>query len=236
MANSISRRSFVASTCTGILSLALAREVSAAGYRFRFESDDEFTGDWVEWLAKVVGYASRMIEPRVVNNFVKLNAGSVNLADGVWDRSQYAKGRLDYWRQKENMLEHQLRCLQMHEFDLGFRIRWKHDSESPYWAWGPYSTVTINYDPESDGVVAAGGFDVWLNAYWATTTDARNRPEVWGGVIAHEMLHNLGHAHGKDEYDDRWQINVFDRCVTYDGKYAGGYRQHKWLCGGRTPT
>jgi hypothetical protein len=94
----------------------------------------------------------------------------------------------------------------------------------------------VVYDQTKTDVSVEGKFEILLNTYWATTRDPRNLHDVWGGVIAHEMLHNLGHSHGENEYDDRWPINILDRCVTYNGRYRGGFRQYGWLCGGRLPA
>ena len=88
-----------------------------------------------------------------------------------------------------------------------------------------------------------GNFDdITLNTYWTTTRHPHNTPYGWGGVIAHEMMHNLGHKHEGLEYGDKWQINIFDRCVSYRGRYDGrrdlsadeaDSKEDGWICGAR---
>jgi hypothetical protein len=77
MAKSINRRQPVTSFSTGLYSLASAREIRAGRCRFGFESADEFTGNLVNGLKKVAGYATRMIEPCMRDNFVLLRVGFV---------------------------------------------------------------------------------------------------------------------------------------------------------------
>jgi hypothetical protein len=42
----------------------------------------------------------------------------------------------------------------------------------------------------------------------------------WAGAIVHEMLHNLGHRHEENDYSNNWQINIFQNCFIYNGKYS----------------
>jgi hypothetical protein len=174
-----------------------------------------------------------MICPHVIANYVRLNRNGYNLAAGVWDRSKNANNHLPYWRSRAHLLEYQLRSLQINNYQPKLTIRWAQDPDAAWWGKADHGTVAVTYNSETADVEVTGEFEILLNTYWATTRDRRNRAEVWGGAIAHEMLHNLGHSHGQGEYDDRWPMNVLDRCVTYNGRYRGGYRQFNWLCGGR---
>jgi hypothetical protein len=232
MSHLFTRRGFMTSAGTAALSLALTRP-SCAAYGFRFHHDDEFSGEWVPWLSRAVGAAMRMIAPHVIANYVRLNRTGHNLAAGVWERSNNANNRFSYWRSPAHLLEYQLRSLQINDFQPKLTIRWAHEPDASWWGKANLGTAALTYNAEIDDVEMDGEFEILLNAYWATTNDSRNQTDVWGGVIAHEMLHNLGHGHGPGEYDDRWPINILDRCVTHNGRYRGRYRQFNWLCGGR---
>jgi len=242
MPNLITRRRFLAASAAAMAAVGHAQFADAA-YGFRFNYDDEFSGDWVPWLRSVVGAATRMIQPHVIHNYTRLHSNGYNLAARVWENSNNAQEPRAYWRDKANLLEWQLRCLQINNFQPEFRIRWAYKPDAGWWGRADHGTVVIAYDRSINDVRLTGSFDLLLNAYWATTRDARNTHDVWGGVIAHEMLHNVGHSHPSPEqvgnlaaYSDSWPINILDRCVTHNGRYRGGYRTYQWLCGGRIST
>lgn len=228
----LNRRGFLSGSLAAAAALALPRPARAA-YGFRFYADDEFSGDWMPWLQNAVGAAMRMIAPHVIANYKRVYGGGYNLGGGVWDRSNNAVNSIPYWRSYATLLEYQLTILQINDFQPPLRIRWAYQPDQWWWGQANIGTVAVIYHPDSDRVTLEGEFEIRLNAYWATTNDSRNNVDVWGGVIAHEMAHNLGHLHNPGEYDDRWPINVLDRCVTYNGGYRGGYRTYDWLCGGR---
>jgi hypothetical protein len=235
MSSLLSRRSFLTSAGAAAITVGTALPARAE-YAFRFYHDEEYSGSWVPWLQNVVGYAALMIRPHVINNYVRLNRGGYNLGGGVWDRSNNDYNPIAYWRRYDTLLEYQLRCLQINDFQPALRIRWGWAPEEPWWGRANVGTVALVYNQSLNDVQLEGEFEILLNAWWATTQDSRNRYDVWGGTIAHEMAHNLGHSHGVNEYDDRWPINILDRCVTHNGNYAGGYRTYNWYCGGRLPT
>lgn len=68
-----------------------------------------------------------------------------------------------------------------------------------------------------------GEFDIQVNLWklggeqGAITTWAN----MWSAVLAHEMLHNLGHKHHPNEYVDGRQINSFHRAIYCQGGYDG---------------
>jgi hypothetical protein len=232
----VTRRRFLRSCGTlaaGGLLLGTASPAQAA-YEFRFTHDNDFTGNWVPWLRHAVGHATRMIQAHVIANGVRLSGNGYNLAGGVWERSNLANNPVPYWRHYARVMEWQLASLRVNHFQPALHIRWAFEPNAPWWGRANLNTAALVYNQRTNDVEMEGGFEIQLNAYWATTNDRRNSYDVWGGVIAHEMLHNLGHGHDNPQsYDDRWPINVMDRCVTYNGNYRGGYREYNWLCGGR---
>lgn len=227
-----SRRAVLISLSSAVITLAVARPAFPK-YEFAFYKDDEFEDpDWKSWLRDVVGTSRRMIEPHVINNYLQLHGDGHYLGPDVWERSNNARESRVYWRQKKNLLEWQLKCLQINDFQPDLKIHWAYNRDADWWGRGSLGSVAIIYDEKIDDVKIEGQFEVWLNTYWATTNDSRNTRDLWGGVVAHEMLHNLGHNHGEDQYDDRWPINILERCVINNGTYRGGFREDKGRCCG----
>jgi hypothetical protein len=71
-----------------------------------------------------------------------------------------------------------------------------------------------------------GSFEVQVNLRHLGSTDPRDtgtglNANHWACVIGHEMLHNLGHKHQLNEYDDGRQINAFHRSLYCGGTYNG---------------
>lgn len=63
-----------------------------------------------------------------------------------------------------------------------------------------------------------GQFNVQLNvknlndSYWSD-------PDVWAGVVFHEMLHQMGYNHDVGVYDDDMFITVMGDCVESNGRF-----------------
>lgn len=128
-----------------------------------------------------------------------------------------------------------------HQLDL-----WDHEAAShrlPLIHFSVYYAEDFSYARAPLDVVRAGiggftgGFQIKINRY----NLSRNRDvAVWGGVIAHEMLHNLSHIHPdpnrvglKAAYSDDYVINAFQNCVSYQGNYRGSNIASTYRCGGR---
>jgi hypothetical protein len=65
--------------------------------------------------------------------------------------------------------------------------------------------------------------------------DHGDDPAYWACVVAHEMLHNLGHAHDVGDYGDNRQINCFHRAVYFNGTYNGNLNAPQVICGCKPP-
>ncbi len=94
--------------------------------------------------------------------------------------------------------------------------------------------------------VAANGNHVWRGKFEITLNSAKLQGEVsvasWAGLIAHEMLHNLGHAHpaasdvGLDAaYSRDYRINSVQSCVQAAAAGYPDYHATEMRCGGRVP-
>jgi len=67
-----------------------------------------------------------------------------------------------------------------------------------------------------------GHFRVYLNTWWLGGPGVGSDSYYWASVIAHEMLHNLGHKHHPGEYTNGRLINAFHRAVYCNGNYRPG--------------
>jgi hypothetical protein len=90
--------------------------------------------------------------------------------------------------------------------------------ESTMWGKAPVGTVKIRW-VKQDHSRRSGHFKVFVNTWHLGAKGNGSSAEMWASVIAHEMLHNLGHKHGEGEYVDGRQMNAFHRAVYCDGKY-----------------
>jgi len=80
--------------------------------------------------------------------------------------------------------------------------------------------VDVKY-VDNQTVRRTGEFKVQVNLFHLGADGKGSSPAHWATVIAHEMLHNLGHKHNLMEYVDGRQINAFHRAVGCGGTYNG---------------
>lgn len=94
------------------------------------------------------------------------------------------------------------------------------DYDKEAWAWGQYNTVTVRFKDRNTSSIS-GEFQVEVSLRHLGGGGNQSDPRVWGSVIAHEMLHNLGHKHPLRDYRPVWQINVYQNAFYCRGKYNG---------------
>lgn len=82
-----------------------------------------------------------------------------------------------------------------------------------------------------DTAEVSGEFKIHLNRYHIGRAGDYSAHEFWAGVIAHEMLHNLGHSHPKDDYDEFLQIMSFQNAIRTNGTYKSGAKAPRFVCG-----
>jgi hypothetical protein len=86
--------------------------------------------------------------------------------------------------------------------------------ENDVWGYAYIGKVLTKWAPgEAGNVIIQGEFEVFVNTWHLGGGGINNWANMWASVIAHEMLHNLGHRHNKGEYVDGRQINAFHRAV-----------------------
>lgn len=103
-----------------------------------------------------------------------------------------------------------------------------HPIDEPNEVWGraPLNRVQVTWE-KGDTWRRTGAFKVFVNIrHLGLNADGGSDPFKWASVIAHEMLHSLGHRHGPDtgpqDYTNNLQINAFHRAVFCNGNYDGG--------------
>jgi hypothetical protein len=97
----------------------------------------------------------------------------------------------------------------------------------------------VGNSSDDEGYKVTGKFEVTLNFKYLGAGGLNSDPWSWASTIAHEMLHNLNHAHPEPvnhpNYSRR-QINAFTAALYYgNGRYRYGMRTPDVRCGGRRP-
>jgi hypothetical protein len=109
-----------------------------------------------------------------------------------------------------------------------------YNEQSNYWANAEVGTVLTEFGVDKGGrttVAVKGEYKINVNTFWLGGGGIRSDANVWAGVIAHEMLHSLGHTHDKDEYGDHLQINAFQQAVRANGLYRRASPVPPFRCG-----
>lgn len=110
----------------------------------------------------------------------------------------------------------------------------KDSSEVGFARWA--NRVLVKYVGDRK-VQRTGDFRVHLNTFHLgrRVGDHGDDPAYWACVMAHEMLHNLGHAHDVGDYGDNRQVNCFHRAVYFNGTYNGNRHAPQVICGCKPP-
>jgi hypothetical protein len=141
------------------------------------------------------------------------------LGTGVWSRSQLENDK--HYRGPHDLLCFQLMCLKMKGEKGQFPTIHIYPmyEETNTQAEGTVGCVSCISHESTLSI--KGEFEVKLNRFNLNVSGESVRNAVyWAGVIVHEMLHNLGHRHGENDYSNNWQINIFQNCFIYNGKYS----------------
>lgn len=158
----------------------------------------------------------RLFKPEILQNMYQICGKSADLlGTGVWARSKLENNQ--NYSGTYDLLRFQLMCLEniqlptIHIYPI-YEI-------SDKIAEGTIGCISCI----SHGLTFSieGNFQIKLNRYYLNTTDnntVTNKVSL-AGTIVHEMLHNLGHKHGDNDYSNQWQINLFEKCFVYNGNY-----------------
>jgi hypothetical protein len=94
------------------------------------------------------------------------------------------------------------------------------DHDRVAWAWAAPNKVTVKLTTPTTSTIS-GEFEIQVSLRYLGGGGNQSDPRVWASVIAHEMLHNLGHKHPLQDYRPVWQINVFQNAMYCRGVYRG---------------
>ncbi|MCA9071250.1 MAG: hypothetical protein KDA84_20120 [Planctomycetaceae bacterium] len=229
----MNRRTFLLTGIGASSALLLSPRGSlAAEGRFTISFDIKygFTDSEERLIDKALQYvANRFTDYDIRDNMYDLKGtGGYFLAGGVWEKSNLEEDS-DYDGYGD-LLRFQLIQLRVkgRKDDFPTINIYPYHERKDVWARAPLSTVSVISKGSNFSV--EGEFKVKLNR-WMLGANIRNGkdPEFWGGVIVHEMLHNLGHKH--EDTSDHWQINAFENCFYWNGNYKRGRSTPDWYCG-----
>jgi hypothetical protein len=211
------------------------KNLFAIDYNF---TPQDFIDDDLPLLREAMGYARRLTNKGIIQNFVELNEGNYSFYDGkAYEKSNNANNPNPRWRQRSNLLEYQVLHLAETDWDVPIDIYGIHARNESWWGRANLNTISVISNGEGQ-FTTEGKFEFQLNTWLFNSPYQRNgqNPETWGAVIAHEMLHNLGHYHSPGKYGNEFQINLFENCVGYGGRYKRHLPRHfAIVCGGRMP-
>ena len=219
------RRGFIkeCSIATGaVIGLDLAvNRARAARITYRWpgwpKSDDGFTEQQVGVLKKAINVlAARFDSADVRANTYAVATRSItdddyDLAIGLPNRGDWNFACMRY--QLAYYLQGEIPVIHLKPFQ----------AKSDYWGNAPIGIVKTHDITKKTGKVT-GEFVININRHWLAAPGSGSDPEAWAGLLAHEMMHNLGHMHGKDEYTVDLQINAFQWSVYWAGKYRRGLK------------
>jgi hypothetical protein len=214
----LTRRGFLASAVGLTAGLILPRPAAAASpyYRaIRYDLADNFNRTELAVIGQAMNLvARRMLDPRM---FRYAKANYRNAYTRVPGRSFRTGAEFEAW-----FTQVQIAAL----LDRGFpilRLSGQYDPRGGWTGRAPIGTVVTDYRTVVQGrtrgnvFVVEGDFQVRLNTglLGSSSFYLGTCPHYWAGVIAHEMLHNLGHEHPANVYEGTF-IRAYERAVWFD--------------------
>jgi hypothetical protein len=191
-------------------------------------------GGWDDYNRRAIVKAAmdlvgNMSYDSVINRSYRLSGTSYHLSGGLWERTNpgIAYPGAGY----KDVLRIQLSNLDNTNERPVVNIRPYH-SDDFSWGRANLDLVTLKFGPRAFEL--EGEFDIQLNFSKLGGGGAYSSPAAWAGLIAHEMLHNLGHIHGEGEYGTSLQINALQQAVYEAGKGNERIAAARYFrCGGR---
>jgi hypothetical protein len=104
-------------------------------------------------------------------------------------------------------------------------LRFVSEENAGFVAQADYDTILIRSWPNDNPY--RGKFIIDINDWYLANGDYAygSDPKYWGGVIAHEAWHNLGHRHPKHRSDEgyyQYQMILHEMCVMQDSNIRYG--------------
>lgn len=187
----------------------------------------------IEWTLPIIHARFRSLSV-VRNVYERIGSKGYSLAAGVWEASNLG---LHPTYTYGDLLWYQINVLKLPNSTDDTEPPFPNIHIYPYYeksgTWAhvkgkDVGSVKVVYNEKTGNSKQSGEFYINVNKYHIGSVgfDERNPPKTnecdalnWSHVIAHEMLHNLGHLHAKDEYVDGRQMNAFDHSFYCNGLY-----------------
>lgn len=205
----VNRRSFLAA-CGGSLVGAMGWNASVqkaqAVTNFQYYMPaNAFTPREAQILAQALNHiAVHLTDPRIIGQSYQTARRSI--VDNNYCNAIGMPQRNDWsWACMGYQLTHYLR-----RFTPRVQL-YPYYARNNYWANAPVGVVRTLDLTRATGRIQ-GEFVINVNRYWLGNGPGADSA-VWAGVLAHEMMHNLGHIHGNDEYGQHLQINAIQQAV-----------------------
>ncbi len=147
---------------------------------------------------------------QVLDNAYRLSGNAYYIKGGYWEQCGMNRQR---WFGYNGLLSYQIRVL-AGAVPFPNVIIDAFNSQAAVMGDAEAGIVKVFY---SSGYSWRGQFKLRLNRRLLATGGVYSDPANWAGVIAHEMLHNLGHLHADGDYSLGVQINAFAAAVAMNG-------------------
>ncbi|HEY7428891.1 MAG TPA: DUF4189 domain-containing protein [Gemmataceae bacterium] len=181
-----------------------------------FYNYDAIPDDWGrrEIVRKAMGLLHNRFRDLIVGqNVYAVLRGGAFIAPGILDKHGMGADE----GSQNALLWHQLHHLRLAGGRFPRVVFKTADYDNVAWAWGKLGLVTVK-----NAANVEGEFEVQVSLRHLGGGGNQSDAVNWASIIAHEMLHNLGHRHELDNYTDNRQINVFQKAVYHNGAYKRG--------------
>lgn len=208
----------------------------AQGAKVRFEA--HFPKDTLSEVEKYFREATERAYTRLFADADVSRCISQNTTWGYVDNELVESHNGKEFLNAGKLFDEQIRVMRQHvnnEAELPPITFYQHFDEKIFaWAWAELGKAWTTADARK--VYWHGGFEVTLNL----AKVPEGNLDVWAGIIAHEMLHNLMHSHEDPKtvgiekaYRKEVLINTAQNCVV-NAKDLRNYASTN-RCGGRRP-
>jgi hypothetical protein len=213
----LSRRVFLRSLAYGAVGLSLGLvsnlEVQAQQYapiRYSMKGFNESQYGEESLIRRAMSHVHyRFRSMWVLENAYRMSGNAYNIMGGYWEDCRMDRqAQLGY----VDLLRYQITRLAAAVPFPDVVINANHAEREE---WGDAEMGIVKVLWAGTGINLRGRFKIRLNRYHLAAGGEKSNPVAWASVIAHEMLHNLGHDHVGYSVDQ--QINAFTTAVYCNG-------------------
>ena len=227
----VTRRGFLQSA-GGAVAVSLCPSSAQAGFcslQYKLHGDgwDDYRRRQI--VAAAMDLVGAISYDSVIAYAYRLSGTAYHLTSGTWGRTNpnaHYSG-LGY----KDVLWAQLAHLDQSSSPPVVNIYPYHSND---FSWGKANYDLVSVEFSRGRFTIHGEFKIYLNHSRLGGGGSHSSPAAWAGLIAHEMLHNLGHMHGKGDYRSSLQINAVQQAVFQAGRGSERIVAARYFrCGGR---